>query len=141
VSTLQGPAWTTPGLDVAAGRYPLSVERHVMRMADLLVPGVTTVTPHGRYYALHALIADEAAERGMVDTETRQLLRRAEVALAAVSWAHDHGETGLPRAHGVDALAWRLHRGEVDVTEASQRAGRDTSATRGGSGARIPPPR
>jgi hypothetical protein len=120
VSTLQGPAWTTPGLDVAAGRYPLSVERHVMRMADLLVPGVTTVTPHGRYYALHALIADEAAERGMVDTETRQLLRRAEVALAAVSWAHDHGETGLPRAHGVDALAWRLHRGEVDVTEASQ---------------------
>lgn len=65
--TLQGPAWSAPGLDIAAGRYPLAVERHVMRMADLLVPGVTTVTPHARYYALHALIADEAASRVPTD--------------------------------------------------------------------------
>jgi hypothetical protein len=117
---VQGPAWTTPGLDVAAGRYPLSVERHVMRMADLLVPGVTTVTPHARYYVLHALVAVEAAQRGYSDTETQELLRRAEVALAAVSWAHDHGDNGLPRAHGVDALAWRLHLGEIDIAGASQ---------------------
>ena len=59
MTTLQGPIWSAPGLDIAAGRYPLAVERHVMRMANLLVPGVTTVTPHARYYALHGLIADE----------------------------------------------------------------------------------
>jgi len=46
VPVLQGLAWSAEGLDIAAGRYPLAVERHVMRMADLLVPGVTTVTPH-----------------------------------------------------------------------------------------------
>ncbi|MER5183234.1 hypothetical protein ABT009_33620 [Streptomyces sp. NPDC002896] len=38
---VEGPGWSRPGLDVAAGRYPLSVERHVMRMVDHLVPGVS----------------------------------------------------------------------------------------------------
>ena len=65
VMLAEGPQWSAPGLDIRSGRYPLSVERHVMRMADLLVPGVTTVTPHARYYALHALIATEAADRGL----------------------------------------------------------------------------
>ena len=120
MKSLEGPAWSAPGLDIAAGRYPLAVERHVMRMADLLVPGVTTVTPHGRYFALHALIAVEAEHRGLSNVETQRLLRRAEVALAAVSWSHEDGDTGLPRAHGTDALARRLHTGTVDVVEASQ---------------------
>jgi hypothetical protein len=57
---VEGPQWSRSGLDVAAGRYPLSVERHVMRMVDHLVPGVTTVTPHARYYALHGLVAAHA---------------------------------------------------------------------------------
>ncbi|TCO33387.1 hypothetical protein EV652_103388 [Kribbella steppae] len=120
MTTLQGPIWSAAGLDIAAGRYPLAVERHVMRMADLLVPGVTTVTPHARYYALHALIADEAEQRGLSSAETQELLRRTEVALAAVSWTHEHSHVGLPRAHGTDALARRLRAGHVDVAEASQ---------------------
>lgn len=119
-ATVQGPGWTRAGLDVAAGRYPLSVERHVMRMADLLVPGVTTVTPHARYYCLHALVASEVQVRDMTVPAAQDLLRRAEVALATVSWAHPHGEVGLPRAHGVDALADWLGAGEVDVAKASQ---------------------
>jgi hypothetical protein len=117
---VEGPAWSARGLDVRAGRYPLSVERHVIRMADLLVPGVTTVTPHARYYALHALVASEAATRGLSDAETQDLLRRAEVALAVVSFAHEHVTGGLPRAHGTDALARRLHGGEIDMAEASR---------------------
>jgi hypothetical protein len=95
-----------------------------MGMADLLVPGVTTVTPHARYYALHGLIADEAKQRRMSLAEAQELLRRTEVALAAVSWTHEHSDDGLPRAHGTDALAWRLRAGRVDVAEASQ-AGKD----------------
>ena len=120
VLMLQGPAWSLTGLDAAAGRYPLSIERHVMRMADLLVPGVTTVTPHARYYGLHALVAIEAERRGLSVGQVQDLLRRCEVVLAAVSYAHDHGEIGLPRAHGVDALAGRLHIDEVDVAEVSR---------------------
>jgi hypothetical protein len=116
----QGPAWSTEGLDVVAGKYPLSIERHVMRMADLLVPGVTTVTPHARYYALHALVAVEAERRDLSLQATQDLLRRCEVVLAAVSYAHDHIETGLPRAHGLDSLAGRLQSGEVVMGEASQ---------------------
>ncbi|MEV7008897.1 hypothetical protein [Streptosporangium sp. NPDC051022] len=116
----QGPAWSTSGLDVAAGRYPLSVERHIMRMAGLLVPGVTTVTPHARYYSLHALVAIEAERRGLSLQQAQDLLRRCEVAMAAVSYAHDHAEIGLPRAHGLDALAARLQSGEVVMAEAAQ---------------------
>jgi hypothetical protein len=91
-----------------------------MRMASQLVPGVTAVTPHARYYALHALVAAEAAQDGLPRDEAQDLLRRAEVALAAVSWAHDHGDIGLPRAHGLDALDRRLQSGGIDVAEAAQ---------------------
>lgn len=35
-----------------------------MRMVDHLVPGVTAVTPHARYYALHGLIATQADAEG-----------------------------------------------------------------------------
>jgi len=117
---VEGPEWSSPGLDVAAGRYPLSVERHVMRMVDRLVPGVTTVTPHARYYALHGLVAAHADAAGLTAPAAQELLRRAEVALAAVSFAHHSPEhEWLPRAHGVDALAHRLHSGSVAVAESA----------------------
>ncbi|WP_405523634.1 hypothetical protein OG426_10130 [Streptomyces canus] len=117
---VEGPGWSRPGLDVAAGRYPLSVERHVMRMVDHLVPGATTATPHARYYALHGLVAAHADVAGLTVPAAQILLRRAEVALAAVSFAH-HPQAldWLPRAHGVDALARRLHAGAVDVAQAT----------------------
>lgn len=73
MKTLDGPSWSTKGLDRATGRYPLSFERHVMRMAELLVPGVTTVTPHARYYAPHALIAGEAARMGLEEGQIQEL--------------------------------------------------------------------
>jgi hypothetical protein len=76
-----------------------------MRMVDLLVPGVTAVTPHARYFTLHALIAADAADRNLTDSATRDLLRRAEVALAVISAGHAHVESGLPRAHGTDATS------------------------------------
>jgi hypothetical protein len=120
MTLVEGPEWSAPGLDISAGRYPLSVERHVMRMADLLVPGVTTVTPHARYYVLHALVATESAARHLGIPEAQDLLRRAEVALAAVSYAHSHENPWLPRAHGTDALAGQLHSGEIDMAQVSQ---------------------
>ncbi|WP_330461573.1 hypothetical protein OIB37_34715 [Streptomyces sp. NBC_00820] len=116
---VEGPRWSRPGLDVAAGRYPLSVERHVMHMVDQLIPGVIAVTPHARYYALHGLIAAKADDEGLTVPVAQTLLRRAEVALAAVSFAHHpQGLEWLPRAHGVDAMARRLHAGTVNVAGA-----------------------
>ncbi|MGW8763742.1 hypothetical protein ACWGN5_14690 [Streptomyces sp. NPDC055815] len=91
-----------------------------MRMVDHLVPGVTAVTPHARYYALHGLVADRADSEGLAVPAAQTLLRRAEVALAAVSFAHrPHAVEGLPRAHGVDALARHLHSGTVSVAESA----------------------
>jgi hypothetical protein len=50
----------------------------------------------------------------------QELLRRAEVALAAVSFAHhSDAHEWLPRAHGVDALAQRLRSGSVTMAEAA----------------------
>lgn len=109
-----GPSWSPSGLRVFAGRYPLSVEAHVIRMVALLVPGATTVTPHSRYYALHALAACEAKRRGLDRAQTLELLRRCEVVLGAVSVLHDH--RGFPRAHGADVIAPHVaNRDGVDI--------------------------
>jgi hypothetical protein len=89
-------------------------------MVDHLVPGVTTVTPHARYYALHGLVAAHADAAGLTAPAAQELLRRAEVALAAVSFAHhSHAHEWLPRAHGADALAQRLRSGSVAVAESA----------------------
>ncbi len=116
-----GPAWTMPGSHPPAGRYPLAVERHIMRMAARLVPGVITVTPHARYYALHALVAAEVEARDLGVDEALDLLRRVEVAFVAVSYRHHRESEDAPRwPHGTDALWTRLKTGELDMVEASQ---------------------
>ncbi|MEV7995941.1 hypothetical protein AB0O67_29805 [Streptomyces sp. NPDC086077] len=78
------------------------------------------MTPHARYYALHGLIAAHADAAGMSSATAQELLRRAEVALAAVSFAHHpQGLEWLPRAHGMDALAQRLRSGTVTVADSA----------------------
>src|ERR1039458_4161415 len=77
-----GPEWTLKGLDVVPGRFPLGVEQHMLRMVSLLVPGATTVTPNGRYYALHALAAVQAEQAELAPPEAMDLLRRMEVVMA-----------------------------------------------------------
>lgn len=91
-----------------------------MRMVDHLVPGVTAVTPHARYYALHGLVAAHADAAGLSAPATQELLRRSEVALAAVSFAHHpQGLEWMPRAHGVDALSQRLRSGAISMAESA----------------------
>ena len=90
LATQLGPAWTQHGFELArAPRYPLRVETHVAQMADALVPGVITVTPHARYLTLHGLCWAVAQERDLDLDSSLDLLRRAEVVLAGVaaSWA------------------------------------------------------
>jgi hypothetical protein len=83
-------------------------------------PGVTTVTPHARYYALHALIAVEATSAGLEKSQVQELLRRAEVVVAAVSHVHEHGgDIGLATAHGTDEILQMLRSSAVDMAQAS----------------------
>ncbi|WP_200210391.1 hypothetical protein [Micromonospora coerulea] len=83
--------------------------------AAALVPGVITTTPHARYLALHARLAIEARKRGWTEKHDldrfRDLVRRAEVVLGAVSVAHSADQPGEHRArsgdfgaHGVNTI-------------------------------------
>lgn len=87
-----------------------------------LLPGVTAVTPHARYFMLHAAVAHAAANRGLVAAEARDLLRRSEVVMAAISLTHgDH--PGMALAHGGDRIRPFVEAGEVDVARLVQPGG------------------
>jgi hypothetical protein len=97
-----GPAWSPLGLNVFRGRYPLAVEGHVGQLVALLVPGVTAVTTHARYYALHAAVAVHAQEHELNAPQALDLLRRCEVVLGGVASLHTH--PGMAAAHGADRI-------------------------------------
>lgn len=116
-SAVIGPFWG--GLESRhAGRYPLSVERHALAQVARLLPGVTTVTPHARYFTLHALVADEAHRSGLVAAEAQELLRRAEVVLAAITLTHG-AHPGMSAPHGADAIRAAMSSGSLDIARLS----------------------
>lgn len=110
-----GPAWVTGGEGRYSGRYPLAVERHAMAMVAHLLPGITTVTAHARYYTLHTAVFAEASRQGLDQADTRRLLRRAEVVVGAVSTVHGKASPGehegLRSPHGSDRIASRVGQG------------------------------
>ena len=75
-SSVAGPGWVDQRMTPIMGLFPLSVERHVNNAVADHAFGVTTVTRAAQYYALHGLIADEAARRSLPMADTRALLRR-----------------------------------------------------------------
>lgn len=101
-----------------AGRFPLSVEGHLLRMTASLVPGVTTVTTLARSYTLHTLVGIAAEERDLDWSSTLELLRRAEVVAAAATLRHTNPEHPT-HPHGGDQISVALEAGEVDVDELS----------------------
>lgn len=117
--SVSGPVWSDSGSGTYPGRFPLSVERHVMNAVDRLVPGVTTVTLNARYYPLHGLVAAEARNRNLSLSAAQDLMRRAEVAIGAVSARHLHvaplPHQALSRPHGYDLIVPRVHAGSVDI--------------------------
>jgi len=115
---VSGPTWSGAGSTTYPGRFPLSVERHVMSMVDNLVPGVTTVTLNARYYVLHGLVAAEARRNDLSEPEAVDLMRRAEVVLGAVSARHlrldENAHRALRRPHGMDLIAPKVD-GGIDI--------------------------
>jgi hypothetical protein len=114
-----GASWTAKGKGPVSGRYPLAVERHVLGQVDRLLPGITTVTPHARYYSLHAFVAEEIERRAMKIEDAKTFLRRCEVVLGAISILHAqkdaHAHEGLPAAHGVDKILAALAEGQLET--------------------------
>jgi hypothetical protein len=115
---VSGPTWSDAGSATYPGRFPLSVERHVMSMVDRLVPGVTTATLNARYYALHGLVASEARRNDLTEAEAVALTRRAEVVIGAVSARHlrldENAHRGLRRPHGMELIAPKID-GGIDI--------------------------
>lgn len=103
----EGPFWSDGETGRMAGRFPLSVESFPMARVAELLPGVTTVTPHAKYYALHSYIASELAG-GKVDHDWIDFFRRCEVVVGAASTLHLQAEplahSGLAAPHGHDKI-------------------------------------
>ncbi|WP_242911415.1 hypothetical protein [Actinomadura terrae] len=118
MAAVEGPEWSCRGIEQKAGRYPLQVEAPVMRLAELLVPGISTQTRYVRYYALYAALGAHAAEHDLDGAATRRLLRRCEVVLAGVSIAHDDPETWPGMAHAVAGIEPFFEGGVLDIDAA-----------------------
>lgn len=135
LTLITGPGWATRRLDMRAGRFPLSVEGHLLRMTAGLVPGVTTVTTIARSYTLHTLVGIAAEERGLDWPSTLEVLRRAEVVAAAATLRHADPRNPT-HPHGGDQISLALAAGEIDV-EALSAPGNYTKRPDGFLGAYI----
>lgn len=112
--TILGPRWSSHDLEIRAGRFPLSVEGHLLNMTARLVPGATTVTTGSRYYTLHGYVARIASDRDLDDDATLELLRRCEVVVAAASELHPAPH--LPASHGAGVVGeWLRRDGQLDM--------------------------
>lgn len=114
---VRGPAWSPPGLDIRAGRFPLQVEKHMLNMTGRLLPGVSTVTVNARYYSLHGLAVLEAEQRNLGFDATVELLRRMEVVFGAAALAQGASVTSTP--HGSGPLQVAFDTGAIDVSALS----------------------
>ena len=135
----EAPIWSGPGPNALGGRYPgrypLAVESFALSAVAELLPGATTVTPHARYFALHALVAVEGDGQHLSVEERLTLLRRCEVVLGAAATLHvrSHPELheGLAAAHGADVIGPQLGAGGLlDVADLIQ-PGRYAATDRG----------
>lgn len=133
------PVWSGPGPNALGGRYPgrypLAVESFALAAVAELLPGATTVTPHARYFALHALVGVEGDDQRLGVDERLTLLRRCEVVLGAAATLHARARPelheGLAAAHGADVIGPQLIDGEIlDVTDLVQ-PGRYAATDRG----------
>ncbi|MCK0117013.1 hypothetical protein MWU57_08185 [Isoptericola sp. S6320L] len=120
-ATIAGPGWVDHSYDPTPGQYNLAAERYLNASAGKYLPTVTTQTTVARYFVLHGLVADERVARDLNDLEHRDLLKRVEVAFAAVSMAHRENapaEHGDRSPHGVNGLTRLLEEAGAIVIEA-----------------------
>ncbi|OBG53706.1 hypothetical protein A5669_21980 [Mycolicibacterium fortuitum] len=118
--TIVGPSWSVRGSETSGGRFPLQVEQAVSNRVAYLAPGVTTVTPHARYFALHGLVASECASRSLSVPDAQDLMRRCEVVMAAVSALDSAPRPSVyARPHGAGRLQAVIGGADLDVATLS----------------------
>lgn len=126
------PRWSGRDDGLYTGRFPLAVEGYPMRRVEELLPGVTTVTPHARYYSLHAYVATALSAHG--DLDPVDTLRRCEVVFGAISIFHAQRfpdqHRGMSQAHGHDIILASMREGELNVA-ALAASGSYSQAARG----------
>jgi hypothetical protein len=126
------PRWSGRDDGLYTGRFPLAVEGYPMRRVEELLPGVTTVTPHARYYSLHAYVA--TAVSAHKDLNPVDTLRRCEVVFGAISILHARRfpdqHRGMSQAHGHDIISAAMRDGELNVS-ALAASGSYAQASRG----------
>lgn len=115
--TSEAPQWSGRDDGLYTGRFPLAVEGYPMRRVEELLPGVTTVTPHARYYSMHAYVATVfSAHQNLDPVDT---LRRCEIVFAAISILHARRfpdqHRGMSQAHGHYIISASMQDGELDV--------------------------
>ena len=119
-TSISGPSWSVRGSETSGGRFPLQVEQAVSNRVAYLAPGVTTVTPHARYFSLHGLVASECADRSLAVPEAQDLMRRCEVVMAAASALDSAPRAGVfARPHGGGKLQAIIGGADLDVTALS----------------------
>lgn len=114
--SIEGPAWSAPGISKRTSRYPLAVEAPVLRMVSVLVPGISTLTESALHFALYWALADFASAHQCDAGTCQTLIRRAESALAWASLiAPESGDlTGTGHLHGADSVRRLLADGMAD---------------------------
>lgn len=103
---IDGPAWCAQGMSERGSRYPLAVEAPVLRMVNVLVPGISTLSDSARHFALYWALA-QLCESADYDSHTcRMLVRRCESALAWASLINTEtrGGNGPAAMHGADTV-------------------------------------
>ncbi|MEW2013877.1 MULTISPECIES: hypothetical protein [Microbacterium] len=112
---VDGPAWVAAEPLDYVGENPLAVSRHVTAESRKLATVAISTTFHARYYTLHALVADECDSRELTVDAQRELLRRCEVVLAAITILHQDAHDSPVTPHGVRAVGGALSGNDLDV--------------------------
>lgn len=112
---VDGPGWVAAESLEYVGENPLAVSRHVTAESRKLATVAISTTFHARYYTLHALVADECDSRDLSLEAQRDLLRRCEVVLAAITILHQYAHDSPVIPHGVRAVGGALSGDDLDV--------------------------
>lgn len=103
---VEGPGWSAPGVTDRTSRYPLAVETPVLRMVNVLVPGISTLSSSTRHFALYWALAALCGQEGYDASASKTMVNRAEAALAWASLLNRAtGElTGPANMHGASTV-------------------------------------
>lgn len=117
-AVITGPEWVTEDSRRYIGENPLAVDRHVTSQSRRLATQAISTTFHARYYTLHGLVADESATLNLGQDEQRQLLRRCEVILGAITFEHRNEHPVPINPHGIRAIGAAIERDrELSLTK------------------------